>query len=169
MQEHRVHITQGEYATGDAEGTVISTLLGSCVSVCLWDDFAQVGGMNHMLLAVSETKTGACNLAGLNAMEVLINEITKLGGQRHRLKAKVFGGAQMIAGLSDIGGSNASFALEFLENENIDCIGKSIGGGQARNLKFWPYTGRVLQRVTGSEVPEVPKPAIPEGNDLELF
>ena len=169
MPENRVHITQGEYATGDTADTVISTLLGSCVSVCLWDEVARVGGMNHMLLAVSETNTGVCNLEGVNAMEILINDIAKLGGQRHRLQAKVFGGAQMIAGLSSIGGKNAAFALEFLENENIACVGQSVGGTQARNLKFWPSTGRVMQRVTGADVPEVVKPVVTEGNDLELF
>ena len=171
MSEKRILITQGEHAASDDTDAVITTLLGSCVSVCLWDEFANVGGMNHMLLAVSETNSGISNLAGINAMEVLINDIIKLGGDRTRLKAKVFGGAQMIAGLSSVGRSNAAFALEFLENERIECVGQSIGGESARNLKFWPASGRVLQRIAQTPVPEEPPKVVEpeEGNDLELF
>ncbi len=121
-----------------------------------------------MLLAVADTNNGMCNLAGINAMEVLINDIVKLGGIRSRLQGKVFGGARMVSGLSDIGKTNAEFAIEFLKNEGISCIGTSVGGTQARNLKFWPSTGRVLQRVTGAKVEEQ-KPQVEEGNDLELF
>lgn len=141
MTDQRINITQGGFAASASEDVVISTLLGSCVSVCLWDETAKVGGMNHMLLAVSETKSGTCNLAGLNAMEILINDIIKLGGRRNHLNAKVFGGARMLASQTEIGESNATFALEFLQSEGIPCLGKSIGGASARNLKFWPATG----------------------------
>lgn len=168
MSETRIHITQGEHAaSGDADA-MISTLLGSCVAVCLWDDVAQVGGMNHMLLAVSDNSVGASNLAGLNAMEVLINDMIKLGAVRNRLKAKAFGGAQMVAGLSDIGQSNAEFALDFLKNEGIVCEGHSLGGTMARNIRFWPATGRVQQRTTSTQVVD-PAPKEEEGNDVDLF
>lgn len=168
MIEERIHITQGEHAVGQGGDCVISTLLGSCVSVCLWDETACVGGMNHMLLAVNDSNSGMCNLAGLNAMEVLINDIIKLGGSRNRFKAKVFGGSSMVSGLSGIGKSNADFALDFLKNENIECVGTSLGGTQARNLKFWPASGKAMQRLAGKPVVEEAKP-VPKGNDLELF
>lgn len=165
----RVHITQGEHAVGEGEDFVISTLLGSCVAVCLWDETSNCGGMNHMLLAASDTGNGMCNLPGINAMEVLINDIVKAGGIRSKLQAKVFGGARMVSGLSDIGERNANFAIEFLANEGITCLGTSIGGTQARNIKFWPSTGRALQRLTGGELPETVVTKVDEGNDLELF
>ena len=79
MTEHRINITQGEYATSDNENVVITTLLGSCVSCCLWDPIAGVGGMNHMLLARGDSGDEMNNLAGVNAMEVVINELIKLG------------------------------------------------------------------------------------------
>lgn len=171
MSRDRVHITQGERAVGYHPDRIISTLLGSCVSCCLWDPVAKVGGMNHMLLTVSAGKSGVCNLAGINAMELLINDILKLGGRRDRLKAKAFGGARMIAGLSDIGKLNGDFTLRFLANEGIDCEGHSLGGGSARQVMFWPATGRVLQKIrTGTDLPEeMPVPQAIVGNDLELF
>lgn len=168
MTEKRIHITQGEHATADDNDVIISTLLGSCVAVCLWDEVAAVGGMNHMLLAVSDGQSGACNLSGINAMEILINDMIKLGASRNRLKAKAFGGAQMVSGLSDIGRTNAEFALEFLQNEGIECEGHSLGGTMARNIRFWPATGRVQQRVTSTQVEEA-TPKQEEGNDMELF
>ena len=168
----RIHITQGEKVASADPDAVISTILGSCVSCCLWDPYAGVGGMNHMLLTVSNVENSVCNLAGINAMELLINDILKLGGQRHRLKAKAFGGARMVSGLSDIGRINSEFTLEFLRAEGIECEGHSLGGETARHVMFWPATGRVMQKVRKDSPIELraEQPvAEPKGNDLELF
>lgn len=127
--------------------------------------------MNHMLLTVSTRDRGVCNLAGINAMELLINDILKLGGRRDRLRAKAFGGARMVAGLSDIGRVNSEFTLQFLENEGIVCEGQSLGGDAARHIMFWPATGRALQKVRVDEVvhEELHSEDAQRGNDLELF
>ncbi|MFK7764397.1 MAG: chemotaxis protein CheD [Roseobacter sp.] len=170
MSQEKKHITQGERAVGTQPEEVISTILGSCVSCCLWDPVAKVGGMNHMLLTVSTRSAGVCNLAGINAMELLINDILKLGGSRDRLRAKAFGGARMVAGLSDIGRVNSEFTLDFLAKEGIECEKHSLGGETARHIMFWPATGRALQKIRTDEiVEEVPAPAPETGNDLELF
>ncbi|MEP6017654.1 MAG: chemotaxis protein CheD [Paracoccaceae bacterium] len=171
MTEQRINITQGEHATSDSDNVVITTLLGSCVSCCLWDPIAGVGGMNHMLLARGESGDDMNTLAGVNAMEVVINEMIKLGAVRSRMLAKAFGGARMVSGLSDIGKSNADFTLDFLSREGIECLGHSLGGTTSRNVKFWPASGRVLQRQSGTKViePEVVATPVESGNDMELF
>lgn len=171
MTQNRKHITQGERAVSADPERAISTILGSCVSCCLWDPVAKVGGMNHMLLTVSTRSSGVCNLAGINAMELLINDILKLGGERSRLRAKAFGGARMVAGLSDIGLLNSQFTLDFLRKESIVCEGHSLGGDSARHIMFWPVTGRVMQKVRADEAlpKEIPVPPQPSGNGLELF
>jgi chemotaxis protein CheD len=166
------YITQGERAVSNDQEEVISTILGSCVSCCLWDPVAGVGGMNHMLLTVSDSRSGMCDLAGLNAMELLINDILKLGGKRDRLHAKAFGGARMVAGLSDIGKKNSDFILDFLEKEGIVIEGHSLGGNTARHIMFWPTTGRVMQKIrhdAPEETVEKVRAPEPAGNDLELF
>ena len=170
MTEHRLHITQGEYATGQDPDVVISTLLGSCVSCCLWDPLAGVGGMNHMLLAKPSAGETARALSGINAMEVLINTLIKLGAKRTRLQAKAFGGARMISGLSDIGAENAEFTVSFLRQESIPLVTQSLGGNRARNVRFWPATGRVMQKLTDATVREVESDT-PVGRDdgIELF
>ncbi|MFK7882323.1 chemotaxis protein CheD [Roseobacter sp.] len=172
MRQARHHITQGEQAVGSDPEFVISTLLGSCVSCCLWDPVSGVGGMNHMLLTSSAGDSGVSNLPGINAMELLINEILKNGGKRDRLRAKAFGGAQMVAGLSEIGKQNSAFILQFLEQEGIVCEGHSLGGETARHLMFWPATGRVMQKIRGDapvETVSQVKAPVDTGNDLELF
>ncbi|MEM6759571.1 MAG: chemotaxis protein CheD [Pseudomonadota bacterium] len=171
MTESKIHITQGQHAIGDTENTVISTLLGSCVACCLWDEEARVGGMNHMLLVDSTNGTKFDSLAQINDIELLINAMSKKGARRDRLKAKAFGGASMVTGLSDIGPRNAEYTLNFLANEGIPLITHSFGGTSARNIRFWPATGRALQRLSAAPVaPESVEVSPPsKGNGLELF
>ncbi|MEM8654178.1 MAG: chemotaxis protein CheD [Pseudomonadota bacterium] len=168
--QQTLHITQGEHATGAGPELVISTLLGSCVACCLWDPVARVGGMNHMLLTQVSTGETARALSGIAAMEILINDLVKLGAVRSRLQAKAFGGARMISGFSDIGAQNAAFVVSYLAQEDIPLLTQSLGGQNARNLRFWPGTGRVMQKVTDVKVRdvEVVTPAA-RGNGFELF
>ncbi|MEL7099129.1 MAG: chemotaxis protein CheD [Pseudomonadota bacterium] len=165
-----MHITQGEHAVSADRDAVITTLLGSCVACCLWDPEARIGGMNHMLLSARGSADATCNLAGVNAMELLINDLIKLGARRDNLHGKAFGGARMIKGLSDIGAANASFALDFLEREGIACEGHSLGGEKARMLKFWPSSGRVLQKIAnGAQITSEQPIERVGGNAPELF
>lgn len=166
----QIHITQGEYAIAADANAVISTLLGSCVSCCLWDPVAQVGGMNHILLAGTHASDQTSMRSGVNAMEVVINALIKRGAERQHLKAKAFGGARMVKGLSDIGEQNAKFVVEFLREEGIPLETHSFGGIQARNVKFWPASGRVMQKLTDTQARELEvAPMTPCENDVELF
>lgn len=160
-------IVQGEHAVSRDPDMIISTLLGSCVSCCLWDETAGVGGMNHLVLAGKKI-AGTYDLSGVADMEVLINGIIKQGGRREQLKAKVFGGAQVLEIATNIGANNAEFVIEFLRQEGIECVNSSVGGKSARTLKFWPTTGRVSMRMVDERVPE-PKVEQDPGNDMELF
>ena len=169
MSSHAV-ITQGEHLVSADPQLTIATLLGSCVACCLWDEGMGVGGMNHMLL--TKHSTSVEDFAGVNAMELLINELLKLGARRRALKAKAFGGAQMVSGLSDIGPSNCAFILQVLGGERIPCVSHSLGGTSARQLLFTPTTGTVKMKMRkDTELQEdVPPPDTSvEGNGLELF
>ncbi|WP_299671894.1 chemotaxis protein CheD [uncultured Roseobacter sp.] len=128
--------------------------------------------MNHMLLTSSNAEDGVSQLLGVNAMELLINDVLKEGGERRRLRAKAFGGARMVAGLSEIGQQNSAFILSFLEREGIVCESHSLGGDTARQLMFWPASGRVMQKIRNDAPKETAAQVrAPEraGNDLELF
>ncbi len=103
MSGPRQIITQGEHFVSSNPELSIYTLLGSCVACCLWDPLSKIGGMNHILLTRSGNNSGQFNLIGVNAMELLITDLMKAGAMRGQLRAKVFGGARMIGGLSKIG------------------------------------------------------------------
>ena len=163
-------ITQGEHAVTDDPGASISTLLGSCVACCLWDPITKVGGMNHILLAIKPNCPEMTpNLSAVNQMELLINDMLKLGALRSRLKAKAFGGASMVSGLSEIGAGNARFLLGFLQQEGIECLSQSLGGKLARQIVFNPATGAVRMKMREAQVPEKPPVVEPVGNGPELF
>jgi chemotaxis protein CheD len=168
------HVIQGEHAVSDDRDALLTTVLGSCVAACIHDPGRGVGGMNHFLLAKGGDSLPDGDQAmryGAYAMEVLINDLMKRGARRERLEAKLFGGAKMVDGLSDIGSANAAFARRFLEDEGIPIIAASLGGRRARRVEFWPSTGRARQRevedVISVQAPREPPPVY--GNDVELF
>lgn len=172
MTPNCIFITQGEHAISDDPGVTISTLLGSCVACCLWDPLAQVGGMNHMLITNRSQRDAQCDAAGVHAMELLINDLLKRGARRNRLKAKAFGGAQMVNGLSGIGAANCAFTVEYLQRENIPCVSQSLGSDVARQLRFWPVTGAAHQKIVRKEILNEVAHSLPEqprGHGLEFL
>ncbi len=177
--ERVVHVIQGEFATSADPDVVLSTLLGSCVAACLYDPQAHVGGLNHFLLPEGSGDATENVRYGVNAMELLINDLLQMGAARPRLEAKLFGGARLLSGVSDIGQRNIAFAERFLHSEGIRCSGSSLGGESARRIRFWPATGRARQLLLHREAEGVfakestaasrkPAPAADDGS-VELF
>ena len=127
---------------------VIVTVLGSCVSACLRDPEAQVGGMNHFMLPHHGTDPGGpiseSARYGAFAMEVLVNHLLALGARRNRMQAKIFGAGRIVPGMSDIGARNAKFAIEYLERERIPILAQDLGREEASKVYFFPQSGRVL-------------------------
>lgn len=136
-------ILPGEvYVTKNHE--LISTILGSCIAVCMRDRINKVGGMNHFKLPTAGNKTKSSNDAnyGLYAMELLINEIMKNGGLRQNLECHVFGGGKVIAAIkSDIGNKNIAFVNGFLKEERIPVVQRETGGTSGMQVYFHPITG----------------------------
>ncbi|GAM96590.1 chemotaxis protein CheD [alpha proteobacterium U9-1i] len=176
-RERMVHVVQGQYEILNDPNAVLSTVLGSCVAACVRDPLLRIGGMNHFLLPGETNPRNDSLKYGVQAMELLINGLLQRGAARERLEAKLFGGARVVEGLSDIGQQNAEFAARFLRTENIRCVGESLGGDRPRRIRFWPTTGRVIQlfldradpaAVTVERVRPAPVAPAPTG-DLELF
>lgn len=131
---------------------MLVTILGSCISVCLFDPVTKIGGMNHILLPgdkgdiVSKTDPGYSTRFGVNAMEELINGLLKLGAKKDRFEAKIFGGGAVIKTSNAIGEKNIKFVKSFLEAEQITLKGEDVGGDTARRLHFFPDTGKAMIR-----------------------
>ena len=183
LLEKKINIVQGEHRVDSDPRTVLTTILGSCIAACIWDGAAQIGGMNHFLLPgddaemTTRTPVGDAMRFGVHAMELLVNGLLRRGAQRSRLQAKLFGGARMIKGLTDIGELNASFAERFLRAEGIAMVGGSLRGEQGRRIQFWPVSGRARQVLLAKETESIlqaersrPLPALaPSQGVVELF
>ena len=137
-----------------AEPARLTTLVGSCITVCLYDPIAKIGGMNHFMLPNNTIDGRETATYGIHAMELLINQMMKLGANRRRLAAKVFGGANVLGrpvptgSMLNIGERNSHFALRFLETENIPVVAQSIGGTRGRQVHFLTHTGQAFVRET---------------------
>jgi chemotaxis protein CheD len=148
FQVEAVKIQPGQYYAMQGEGS-ISTVLGSCVSTCLWDPITCIGGMNHFMLpggpAAPDSPWAVSARFGVYAMEVLINDMLHLGADRRRLVAKVFGGARVLQGFGtlDVGAKNSEFVVEFLDEEGIQILAQDLLGVSPRKLHFFPATGKV--------------------------
>jgi len=132
----------------------ISTLLGSCVSACLRDKEMNLGGLNHFLLPENRSNSDESQSAryGVQAMEVLINDLLKQGAKKTNLVAKIFGGANIIATTSpnSVGMQNANFVKDFLQAEGIPVLAEDLGGTRARRIYFYPESGRVSVLLVGT-------------------
>ena len=158
--ERRINLVQGEQHVASDPDVVLTTILGSCVAACLRDPVAGVGGMNHFLLPGSsgggEGAHGIASLShGVHAMELLMNALLHRGAQRQRLQAKLFGGASMTKGLTNVGTLNAGFAERFLRDEGIVTVGGSLRGSCGRRVQFWPVSGRARLMMLGAEEGDV--------------
>lgn len=151
FERNAVKILPGEFFVA-GDDIVISTVLGSCISACLWDRTAKVGGMNHFMLPGGEGKdsdpTGLAGRYGVFAMEQLINELIKRGAKKSNLEAKVFGGGRVMANFTtiDVGKRNADFVMDFLKTEGIRVTSQDLLDVHPRRVVFFPTTGRALCR-----------------------
>ena len=153
---NRIRLYVGEVKASQLP-VVLHTLLGSCVAVCLYDPVQRAGGMNHILLPNCRAgeKSPRC---GVHAMELLINELMKLGGDRRRFIAKAFGGANVVQGVKmpPIGDGNAKFVREFLAAEKMPLVAERLGGNHAVHVYFRTDTAKAtVHTVDGSSLPRI--------------
>lgn len=137
-------VLPGYHAVTDAPGVAVVTLLGSCVAACIRDTELGLGGLNHFLLPGGTGADQGSARYGINAMELLINDILKRGGLKGRLEAKVFGGANVIdvSAAETVGDRNARFVTDYLRREGIRIAAADLGGDRARRVFYFPQTGR---------------------------
>ncbi|NIJ30332.1 chemotaxis protein CheD [Sphingomonas insulae] len=174
----RITIMQGETKVSDNPGVVMTTVLGSCISACLFDPVTRVGGLNHFLLAEpgsGDTDVRSLQRYGVYAMEVLINAMMAMGATRTNLKARIYGGASLRDGFRDIGATNALFARRFLRDERIALVGEDVGGHGARRVEFRPTLGLARCRIATDRPAERPRIVAPPPaaaasiGDVEFF
>ena len=154
FQYNAVKVGPGEYFVSN-EDLIIVTVLGSCIAACLWDRTMRVGGMNHFMLPDGDS-ADVSGRYGSYAMELLINELLKLGARRENLQAKIFGGAQVMHSLNllNVGERNTAFVTQYLQTERIPIISEDVLDIYPRKLVFFPSTGKAMVKRLGHSYPE---------------
>lgn len=139
-------VLPGEFYVSKSD-ELISTVLGSCIAACIYDERQGVGGMNHFMLP-GVKGSSSIHADDLNcrygnwAMEYLINEVIKNGARRENLKIKLFGGGKIISSMTDIGNGNIRFAQAYVEEEQLALVSHDVGGPWPRKVVFHPQTGK---------------------------
>jgi chemotaxis protein CheD len=145
------------YVTRHAEN--IATVLGSCVSACIRDSRLGYGGMNHFMLPLDGSQgqsvwgsaASAATRYGNVAMEMLINDILKMGGRRENLEIKLVGGGRVLAEMTtDIGARNIDFVRQYVAAEGFKVLGEDLGDVYPRRVVYFPQTGRIRVRKLSS-------------------
>jgi chemotaxis protein CheD len=128
----------------------VTTTLGSCVSACIRDPRARIGGMNHFMLPADASEHGAKDSLlsaaaryGNYAMEHLINHIVRNGGKRENLEVKVFGGGRIMSNASHVGKRNIAFVREYLATEGLKVTAEDLGDVYPRMVVYYPVSGQV--------------------------
>ncbi|HAN77553.1 MAG TPA: chemotaxis protein CheD [Bacteroidales bacterium] len=127
----------------------ITTILGSCVAVCLWDRVLQIGGMNHYMLPLWNGAGLASPKYGNIAIPALVEKLERMGSEKKNLVAKVFGGGEVISTSNsnfNIGARNIVLAQQTLQELNIRIVAHSYGGSSGRKILFYTKTGEVMHR-----------------------
>ncbi len=149
-----VKILPGEYYVTNRDMLIV-TVLGSCVAACIRDPLFNVAGMNHFMLPEGPAEGGVASASaryGSFAMELLINQLLKLGARRSALEAKVFGGGNVLRALSagNVAERNAQFVIAYLETEKIPVVARDLGGTQPRKVYQFVKDGRVRVKRLGT-------------------
>ena len=167
-------VLQGDCEVSSQKDCVFTTVLGSCVAVCLFDRANGVGGMNHYLLPGGADADEQSLKYGVFALELLVNGLLKSGANREGLRAKIFGGGRLTPSLKHIGVENVQIARDFLKTEGIPIERQSVFGTQGRRVHFHPASGRarVLAVLDAENIQISSTPSLPAGSHLgsiEIF
>ncbi|AHF03978.1 chemotaxis protein CheD [Marichromatium purpuratum 984] len=144
-----VKILPGEYYVSNRDLLMV-TVLGSCIGACVRDRVSGIGGINHFMLPddkrEEDEQFGRSMRYGDYAMEMLINQLLKLGARRHNLEAKVFGGGNVLPGFKSnmVGERNANFVIDYLDTEGIPLVARDLLGNYPRKIYFFASSGKVL-------------------------
>jgi chemotaxis protein CheD len=135
------------------EPVIVTTVLGSCVSVCLFDEKNKIAGINHyMLPKVNQNRQGEVGRFGQTSIPALLAQMLRQGAQKSSMTAKIFGGAKMLSQFSSFSGiseGNIEVAQESMRENRIKVVATDTGGNRGRKIEFNTETGRVFVRQVG--------------------
>lgn len=137
----------GIYMTEEDE--IITTVLGSCISVCARDVMTGIAGMNHFMIPgnkadIRNSSGHALFQYGLYSMDYMLNKILHLGGSKKHIEIKIFGGGAMISADGDVGKNNIRFVKNYINLKGFKLVSEDVGGSHPRKINYIPRTGKVM-------------------------
>lgn len=150
--ERRIYLYPGEFVTS-GDPCSVTTILGSCVAVCLWDEVRRFGGMTHFILPHEVVNGVSSPRFGNVAIRLVLERLVELGSRRTDLRAKIFGGSSIqgapAAGAPTLGARNVSVARQALEHAAIPIVAEDVGGTAGRKVRFDTADGSVWVKRLG--------------------
>ena len=146
---YQAHFLYPSVIFADKKPHRVTTILGSCIAVCLWDSVQCFGGINHFMLPLWNGQGLASPKYGNIAIEKLLQKMIQLGSKKQHIKAKVFGGSQRLetkVNSMEIGKRNILLAQQVLQDEKIPIVSSNVGGCKGRKIIFHTDTGGVLMK-----------------------
>ena len=152
MEKEPIKVNMADFKTGSTPSSFITTGLGSCVGVCLWDSQTKVGGMAHIMLPDSTQSRTLVNKAKYadTCIALLLEDMRKLGANDRKIVAKIAGGAQMFTFPGNtnyaikIGERNIEAVKKCLEEFKIRLVAEDTGGSFGRTIQFFTVNGQLL-------------------------
>lgn len=149
MEQYSQHFLYPSTLFASKEPYVVKTILGSCVAICLWDPESRIGGINHYMLPTWNGNDLASPKYGNIAIDKLLEKMGQLGAKRGNIKAKIFGGGELIDSGGNgmlIGERNIRVARMILEEKKIPVVASSTGGRKGRKILFFTDSGEVRHK-----------------------
>lgn len=145
-ERHASHYLHAGQIFVDREPTIVTTIVGSCIAVCLWDASSGIGGVNHYLLASAPNGSAPIARFGSTAIPALVDRLLRMGAKKERLEAKIFGGACVMptlksAGGGSLGARNIEIAQQLLASMSIPIVASDVGGTRGRKVIFHTQDG----------------------------
>ncbi len=148
----KLYVRVAELRAATAGTTLVTVGLGSCVAIVLHDPAARVGGLAHVLLpspALARSATHRPARVPQTAVPALLTAMTELGADRHRIEARLAGGASMFANLAapgtiQMGERNLVATRTVLLHHEIPVMGEAVGGDFGRTVTFTIADGSVV-------------------------
>lgn len=156
--EYRDHYLYPGNIFVSADPHKVTTVLGSCVSVCLWDPTRRIGGINHFMLPLWNGDGLASPKYGNIAMDKLVDRMLGMGARIINIQAKMFGGGEVLrvtSGVLNVGERNIIYAKNRLDELKIPIVGSNVGGQTGRKLIFDTYDGSVMMKRLSKQIDDI--------------
>ena len=157
MDKSLINVGIAQLKTG-AKATVLRTILGSCIGICIYDRIKKVGGMVHILLpnSIQGKDIKIPEKYAESAIPLLVERLLKEGAKKETMSAKIAGGASMFKfessiSLGQIGERNIAETKKVLEKLKIPLLQEDVGGNVGRVINFFLQDGRLAVRAAGKE------------------